>query len=65
MKYVAEAVELTISECLKQTKYERWDCKSVLKGPKFPSDLRDGKETLSSYNSQSVYKIVYIACSFM
>ena len=43
MKYIVSAAELTKKECLRLTKYERWDCGGVLKLPKFSKDLRVGK----------------------
>ena len=56
MKYIAEAVEMTISECLKQAKYERWDCKAILKYPKFSPDIRGGKwNSTGMLTNRSIY----------
>ena len=45
MKYVAEAAELAIAECVKQTFHERWYCAtSIERLPKTTRDLRDGKK---------------------
>lgn len=58
MKYIAEAVELTISECLKQAKYELWDCKAILKYPKFSPDIREGKRNNTGMlTNRSIYSI--------
>lgn len=45
MKYVVSAAELAKEECLRLSKYERWDCSGVLKLPKFSKDLRVGMLT--------------------
>jgi hypothetical protein len=43
MKYVITAVELARTECLRLSKYERWDCTGILQAPKFSKDLRVGR----------------------
>ena len=43
MKYVVKAAKLAKTECLRLSKYEKWDCTGILKAPKFSKDLRAGK----------------------
>ena len=47
MKYVAEAAQLAISECMRLTFHHRWYCKDAIRMlPKTASDVRDGKKYL-------------------
>ena len=44
MKYVAEAVEMTKSECKSQLANRRWNCSTIDKAPSFYNDLKRGRD---------------------
>lgn len=44
MKYVAEAVEMTKSECKSQLTNRRWNCSTIDKAPSFYNDLKRGRD---------------------
>ncbi|XP_046853407.1 protein Wnt-4-like isoform X1 [Xenia sp. Carnegie-2017] len=59
MKYVVIAAELAKTECLRLTKYERWDCKAVLQLPKFSKDLRAGTREAAFLHALSSAALVF------
>ncbi|XP_020611838.1 protein Wnt-4-like [Orbicella faveolata] len=66
MKYVAEAVEMTKSECKSQLTNRRWNCSTIDKAPSFYNDLKRGTKESAYVYSLSSAAVVYSvtqACS--
>lgn len=66
MKYVSEAVENTLDECQKQLHNRRWNCSTILRAPKYLSDLTGGTKESAYVYALSAAAITYTvaeACS--